>query len=817
MACHFKENLRDVVQAHDIPRAERDAQEEGQVGIMGGDNNLRKRLDTTLKTDDLLAKAVVKKRSEFHGSRKNSSRRNRGFKERRASRSRSRSRKKDRRDSPTPRNRSSRKGGPGGSGSGKSGNSGGGGKGKSSYGKGKSSRDQDKKKQSKYFVSPSSFEEAWDGNFFSPPMLLLLTALGILIDKIPLVSKLPIGGRLRHCLNNWKKVTNNNWVCNVVENGYKIPFKYVPLQRSAPTNPPAFDLAFTVLCDEAEALKLKRAVVPVQPVDGQFISTYFAVPKARSPGKFRPILNLKRFNKNIKKYKFKLEGFKQVREWIQEGAWMCVLDLKDQFLHVPINDNFHKYLRFSWLGELLQWVVLPFGLRCSPRVVTKILRPVMAFLRTAFAILISIYIDDMLLQAATPEEAYHNSKVTALVLMSLGWGLNWEKSCFVPSQEVIHLGFVINTVSMTARCPPDKLERLQQRCKKAFDDGCLTVHECEKLLGTMESVRPVCPFVALHYRPIQRQFLYAKYTLKRPKMVMKLSKKSLFALKWWFARGGFASSCSTPLREPEPTLEIWTDSSSTQYGAYNDRGHFIQGEWDLLGAEKDLHISVLETRAARLAVESLTSPGDKVLLHIDNISACAYIRKQGGTRSYSLSLESCLLWERAISKNVFVLTPQWIGTKENCVADFLSRHDIHHWEFSLDRKVFNTIVDNFQLMPTLDAFASRQTAMLPRYMSWFQDPLAVARNALSNTWDPVTYLFPPTPLLPKVIQKLKEERVRAVLVVPQWPSALWWPLLVELLVEPPLPLPHYQQALVPMQEHQALPYLHPLVAMHLRG
>ena len=28
LACHFKENLREVVQAHDIPRAERDAQEE---------------------------------------------------------------------------------------------------------------------------------------------------------------------------------------------------------------------------------------------------------------------------------------------------------------------------------------------------------------------------------------------------------------------------------------------------------------------------------------------------------------------------------------------------------------------------------------------------------------------------------------------------------------------------------------------------------------------------------------------------------------------------------------------------------------------
>ena len=135
------------------------------------------------------------------------------------------------------------------------------------------------------------------------------------------------------------------------------------------------------------------------PTDGQYVSPYFAVPKARSPGKYRPILNLKKMNKSIKKYKFKMECLSQVRTWIQEGAWMCVIDLKDQYLHVPVNEMFHKFLRFSWLGQLYQWVVLPFGLKCSPRVVTKILKPVMGFLRSTFAILLTIYLDDMLIQA----------------------------------------------------------------------------------------------------------------------------------------------------------------------------------------------------------------------------------------------------------------------------------------------------------------------------------------------------------------------------------------------------------------------------------
>ena len=81
-------------------------------------------------------------------------------------------------------------------------------------------------------------------------------------------------------------------------------------------------------------------------VEGQFVSLYFAVAKARSPGKFRPILNLKRFNKSVKKYKFWMEGLKQVRDWIQKDAWFCSMDLKDAFLHIPINESFRKFLRF---------------------------------------------------------------------------------------------------------------------------------------------------------------------------------------------------------------------------------------------------------------------------------------------------------------------------------------------------------------------------------------------------------------------------------------------------------------------------------------
>ena len=116
------------------------------------------------------------------------------------------------------------------------------------------------------------------------------------------------------------------------------------------------------------------------------------------------------------------------------------------------------------------------------------LKPCMAFLRSHFGILITIYIDDILVQASTPEEAVKNAKIVALFLMALGWSINWEKSNFIPSQVTTHLGFIVDTENMMAKCPPEKMSRLQQLCKEALNSGVISGHDLERLLGLMEYV-----------------------------------------------------------------------------------------------------------------------------------------------------------------------------------------------------------------------------------------------------------------------------------------------------------------------------------------
>ena len=68
-------------------------------------------------------------------------------------------------------------------------------------------------------------------------------------------------------------------------------------------------------------------------------------------------------------------------------------------------------------------------------------------------------------------------------------------------------------------------------------------------------------------------------------------------------------------------------------------------------------------------------------------------------------------------------------------------------------------------------------------MTWNQDPREVAVNALDYQWDPTTWLFPPVPLLPQVLEEVQQQQIEAILICPEWTGAMWWPQLVELRTE----------------------------------
>jgi hypothetical protein len=101
-------------------------------------------------------------------------------------------------------------------------------------------------------------------------------------------------------------------------------------------------------------------------------------------------------------------------------------------------------------------------------------------------------------------------------------------------------------------------------------------------------------------------------------------------------------------------------------------------------------------------------------------------------------------------------------------------------DYALKEEIFNQAQAIIGVRPTVGLFAHRLNNRLPRFAA-IPGPLAagaVALDVLAMNWtQEITYIVPPVQLVPRILQKLHMERVTVVLIVPKWPSQVWWNLL----------------------------------------
>ena len=110
----------------------------------------------------------------------------------------------------------------------------------------------------------------------------------------------------------------------------------------------------------------KQAIreIPVSPETPRFYSPIFLV--AKESGGWRPILNLKAFNKFV----------------------------------VAVAPEYTRYLRFAYNGRAFEFLGLPFGLSTAPRVFTRIVRVIEAFPKVQ-GVDMHQYLDDWLMKSLT--------------------------------------------------------------------------------------------------------------------------------------------------------------------------------------------------------------------------------------------------------------------------------------------------------------------------------------------------------------------------------------------------------------------------------
>jgi hypothetical protein len=163
--------------------------------------------------------------------------------------------------------------------------------------------------------------------------------------------------------------------------------------------------------------------------------------------------------------------------------------------------------------------------------------------------------------------------------------------------------------------------------------------------------------------------------------------------------------------------------------------------------------------------------GLTVKLYTDNQSAVSIVRN--GSAKADLQEIAMQLFHTCLNFGI-QLEPEWIPREQNVWADQLSR-DIDYDDWSVHDSVFALACMRFGT-PDIDRFADNFNRKTVRFNSKHFCPGTEQVDAFAASWShDLNWLVPPIHLVHRTLKHLEYCRGRAILVIPEWPSASYWP------------------------------------------
>ena len=319
---------------------------------------------------------------------------------------------------------------------------------------------------------------------------------------------------------------------------------------------------------------------------------------------------------------------------------MISLDLTDAYLTVPMHPDSQKFLRFLLGDKTFQFTAMLFALNLAPRLFTKIMKPVVASLRSQGVRLI-IYLDDILIIASSIETLNHHKTLAIDLLESLGFLINYKKSNLTPSQQIVFLGMLVDSASMQFILPPAKSVHIQKECRLLLNTPSPTVRQLPRVLGLLESCRLAVWSAPLHYRQIQTLQIKVLQRWSNYNTPVDLTPAAKSDLVWWIS--ALRTQQGSGIVPPIADLTISSDASQQGWGASWD-SNLMAGCWSK--TESQDHINILELRAAFFALKSFlaTQTNRVICLKMDNTTAVSYLNNMGSTHCPQLLHLALEIW-----------------------------------------------------------------------------------------------------------------------------------------------------------------------------
>jgi hypothetical protein len=394
--------------------------------------------------------------------------------------------------------------------------------------------------------------------------------------------------RIQAKLRGWRKIGASRSVLNLLRHGHLIRWADLP--------PDPFHFSSRPLPPEETSWLLKEVVRGLgtgawEPAtSNQFCSAVFVVPKKN--GGFRLVIDLRHLNDHVAPASCHYETLKDLPNMVHQSDWFFSIDLQDGFNCVPIAARHRKYFTFTvnfsnlpladvqHLSEvhglqsipghphlfLLQMSALCFGYSASPLLFTKVMRQVVKFWRRK-GVRCMPYVDDFLFMHHSRRAAATARALVRRTLELLGLIASEKKSHWELTQEIEHLGLLVDSRRGLFLVPPAKVQRLKSLA------SILTAHarthrrwvsarRLASFAGLAQSVHLACSPARFFTRSLH----FDLATRRSWNADVRLSAQTLRDLDWW--RKFDDQYQHRALWRPTTTLTMWTDAAGGSRGGW---------------------------------------------------------------------------------------------------------------------------------------------------------------------------------------------------------------------------------------------------------
>ena len=639
-----------------------------------------------------------------------------------------------------------------------------------------------------------------------PPSLQTVPSLAVLAAAA--VKPTPVAGNIHRpqFRSFWERLTQDSYVLSIIRNGYRIPFRDNVVLRPyrERNNKSALD-NMPYLQEHVESLLVDTTISEVfsQP----FCCNPLTVASRYVEGllKLRMCIDLSRYiNLLLKKESVTLPSLEKALKLLLPGDYQATFDLKSAFHHVLIHPDFRKYLGFSIpdakTGKDRYFVfrVLPFGLASAVQLLARLTKPICIFL-AAEGIRISIYIDDGWILALLRELAIQHFKRTFQVLAQAGFIVSPQKSDTpaTVSQTKKHLGFIVNSVTMTVSAPQSKIDDISALVRQTLALPSYTARQVAKLTGKIIALYPALgPIVHVLARLAQSEL--AAFTDQFGwSGSLKLSPDASNALLLLVS--GFSSFNGYPVRNESTarSLSSFIGPLPQDRQVFNDPSAIIASDasahascsYAVSGASRLFHQSVFsleetgfssghrELLAVKSTLESMTSSfdrGSSVFWLTDSENLVTFLTKGSSKKAIQNTVIDIFRLSHSLLLDIIPIHLKRSDYRIQ-VADYGSRYyDPDDW--ACDTASFESLTVRWPA--TIDLFAHFSNTQLPRFYSYGNAPHTSGIDAFAHSWDnEIAWCCPPISLVIPALKKIAASTMQAILIVPAWRSAQFWVFL----------------------------------------